>query len=36
VPEGTLTPESLPYAAIEALGSGAVAGTVPGQAGQRL
>jgi pectate lyase len=36
VPEGTLTPDSLPYAAIEALGSGAVAGTVPGQAGQRL
>ncbi|KAL4922561.1 pectin lyase fold/virulence factor [Aspergillus aurantiobrunneus] len=36
VPEGTLTPDSLPYAAIEALGSGAVAGTVPGTAGQTL
>ncbi|KAL3465608.1 putative pectate lyase B [Aspergillus heterothallicus] len=36
VPEGTLTADSLPYAAIAALGSGAVAGTVPGQAGQKL
>ncbi|KAL2814109.1 putative pectate lyase B [Aspergillus granulosus] len=36
VPEGTLTESSLPYAAIEALGSGSVAGTVPGQAGQKL
>lgn len=36
VPQGTLTPSSLPYAAIAALGSGSVAGTVPGQAGQTL
>ncbi|KAL3489558.1 putative pectate lyase B [Aspergillus germanicus] len=36
VPEGTLTPSSLPYDAIAALGSGSVAGTVPGQAGQTL
>ncbi|CEL08187.1 Putative Pectate lyase A (Fragment) [Aspergillus calidoustus] len=36
VPVGTLTPSSLPYAAIAALGSGSVAGTVPGQAGQTL
>ncbi|KAL4865312.1 putative pectate lyase B [Aspergillus spectabilis] len=36
VPEGTLTPDSLPYAAIPALGSGSVPGTIPGTAGQRL
>ncbi|KAL4969828.1 pectate lyase family protein [Aspergillus stella-maris] len=36
VPEGTLTPSSLPYDAITALGSGNVAGTVPGQAGAIL
>ncbi|KAL2835439.1 pectin lyase fold/virulence factor [Aspergillus pseudoustus] len=36
VPEGTLTESSLPYDAIAALGSGSVAGTVPGQAGQIL
>ncbi|KAL4876876.1 putative pectate lyase B [Aspergillus karnatakaensis] len=36
VPEGTLTPSSLPYDAITALGSGNVAGTVSGQAGQKL
>lgn len=35
-PEGTLTPDSLPYDAIEALGSGSVAGSVPGSAGQTL
>ncbi|KAL4882502.1 pectin lyase fold/virulence factor [Aspergillus karnatakaensis] len=36
VPEGTLTPGSLPYPAITALGSGSVAGTIPGTAGQKL
>lgn len=36
VPEGTFTPDSLPYDAIEALGSSAVASTVPDQAGQNL
>ncbi|KAL4945633.1 putative pectate lyase B [Aspergillus oleicola] len=36
VPEGTLTQDSLPYEAITALGSGSVAGTVPGQAGAIL
>ncbi|KAL2867721.1 polysaccharide lyase family 1 protein [Aspergillus lucknowensis] len=36
VPEGTLTPDSLPYDPIEALGSAAVAGTVPDAAGQKL
>jgi pectate lyase len=36
VPEGTLTPSSLPYDAIEALGSAQIAATVPGTAGQKL
>ncbi|KAF9889725.1 hypothetical protein FE257_007031 [Aspergillus nanangensis] len=36
VPEGTLTASSLPYAAIDALGSGSVAGSVPDAAGQKL
>lgn len=36
VPEGTLTPDSLPYPAISALGSGSVAGSVPSNAGQLL
>jgi pectate lyase len=36
VPEGTLTPSSLPYAAITALGSGQVASVIPGTAGQKL
>ncbi|KAL4930330.1 pectate lyase family protein [Aspergillus undulatus] len=36
VPEGTLTPDSLPYDAIEALGSAEVASTVPGTAGAIL
>jgi len=35
-PAGDLTVSSLPYAVITPLGSGKVAGTVPGQAGQRL
>ncbi|KAH8179513.1 pectate lyase domain-containing protein [Sarocladium implicatum] len=35
-PAGTLTPDSLPYSAIAALGSGSVAGSVPGSAGQIL
>ena len=36
VPEGTLTPDSLPYDPIEVLGSGNVASAVPGAAGQTL
>ncbi|KAG2421509.1 pectate lyase precursor [Aspergillus terreus] len=36
VPEGTLTPSSLPYDAIEALGSAQIAATIPGTAGQKL
>ncbi|GES65439.1 pectate lyase plyB [Aspergillus terreus] len=36
VPEGTLTPSSLPYDSIEALGSAQVAATIPGTAGQKL
>ncbi|EMR66500.1 hypothetical protein MGN70_010247 [Eutypa lata] len=36
VPEGTLTPSSLPYDAIETLGSTSVGSTVPGEAGQTL
>ncbi|KAL4952937.1 pectin lyase fold/virulence factor [Aspergillus filifer] len=36
VPEGTLTPSSLPYDAITALGSENVPGTVPGEAGAIL
>lgn len=36
VPEGTLTPDSLPYDAIEALGSDQVASTIPESAGQKL
>ncbi|KAI9372860.1 putative pectate lyase B [Aspergillus egyptiacus] len=36
VEEGTLTPDSLPYEAIEALGSGQVAAVIPGTAGQKL
>ncbi|KAL4802452.1 putative pectate lyase B [Aspergillus unguis] len=36
VPEGTLTADSLPYDAIEALGSDAIASTIPGTAGQTL
>ncbi|KAL2833762.1 putative pectate lyase B [Aspergillus cavernicola] len=36
VPEGTLTASSLPYDAIEALGSAEVASVIPGTAGQTL
>ncbi|KAE8316875.1 putative pectate lyase B [Aspergillus transmontanensis] len=36
VPEGTLTASSLPYDAIEALGSAQVAATIPESAGQKL
>ncbi|KAE8338349.1 putative pectate lyase B [Aspergillus arachidicola] len=36
VPEGTLTASSLPYDAIEALGSAEVAATIPETAGQKL
>ncbi|KAE8134935.1 putative pectate lyase B [Aspergillus pseudotamarii] len=36
VPEGTLTASSLPYDAIEALGSAQIAATIPGTAGQKL
>ncbi|KAK2794759.1 hypothetical protein FQN52_007529 [Onygenales sp. PD_12] len=36
VPEGTLTPSSLPYPSIPALGSGQVATTIPNTAGQKL
>ncbi|KAL4996639.1 pectin lyase fold/virulence factor [Aspergillus recurvatus] len=36
VPEGTLTPGSLPYAAITALGSAQVGSVIPGTAGQKL
>ncbi|RDW90000.1 pectate lyase family protein [Aspergillus mulundensis] len=36
VPTGTLTPSSLPYAAIPALGSGNVGSIIPGTAGQKL
>ncbi|KAK6810641.1 putative pectate lyase B [Aspergillus parasiticus] len=36
VPEGTLTASSLPYDAIEALGSAQVAATIPETAGQKL
>ncbi|KAL4987310.1 pectate lyase plyB [Aspergillus falconensis] len=36
VPEGTLTPDSLPYAAITALGSAQVGSVIPGTAGQKL
>ena len=36
VPEGTFTPDSLPYDAIETLGSANVASSVPGAAGQKL
>lgn len=35
-PPGTLTPGSLPYPAIAAIGSGNVANSVPGSAGQNL
>lgn len=35
-PEGSLSPGSLPYPAISAVGSGNVAGTVPADAGQIL
>ncbi|KAF6828850.1 pectate lyase [Colletotrichum plurivorum] len=36
LPKGTLTPSSLPYAKIAAIGSSKVAGTIPGIAGQKL
>ncbi|KAL2846522.1 pectin lyase fold/virulence factor [Aspergillus pseudodeflectus] len=36
VPEGTLTPDSLPYDPIEALGSAQIASVIPGTAGQKL
>ncbi|BAE65135.1 pectate lyase precursor [Aspergillus flavus] len=36
VPEGTLTASSLPYDAIEALGSAQIAATIPETAGQKL
>ncbi|RYP46144.1 hypothetical protein DL768_007619 [Monosporascus sp. mg162] len=36
VPEGKLTPSSLPYPAIQVLGSANVASTIPRTAGQRL
>lgn len=36
VPKGTLTSSSLPYSPIQALGSGQVAATIPGTAGQKL
>lgn len=35
VPEGTLTPSSLPYN-IDTLGSAAIASTIPGTDGQKL
>lgn len=35
-PEGTLTPDSLPYGPIDVIGSGEIASTIPSIVGQKL